>query len=98
MRILIALLLLGALNSSSYAWGPEQDKSCIESCQKNPSVPYARKDKCPSYCACISGEVNKHFKPDEQVQLVKDMSSKTDSLNAKRFKSIVPMCARRTFQ
>jgi hypothetical protein len=42
--------------------------------------------------------VAKLFTAAEQDQISKDIATKTDSLNLKRFKVIFPACAKRTMQ
>ncbi len=97
MRLVVAALVLCALTSSSFAeFGPNEDKSCVESCQKNPTVPYSSRSKCPAHCACVSAEANKIFKPGEQDQLLTDLKTNKDSLNVKRYKSLIQMCGKRT--
>ena len=99
LRIAVATVAFVALGSgANAAWGPNDDSHCLESCQKNPGVSSSLKSKCPAYCACVSGEVGKLFSAAEQDQIVKDIATKTDSLNLKRFKVIFPGCARRTMQ
>ncbi len=97
MRLIIAVLVFCAWTSNSFAeFGSNKDKSCVENCQKNPTVPYSSRSKCPAHCACVSAEVTKLFKPEEQDQLLKDLKNNINSLNSMRYKSVIQMCGKRT--